>query len=192
MSGLRGPPSTRETYMYMSDGFSSARYPCTQEALGAGEKRSFSEGTYLRFALGVRVLYFFLTLEPSVEWYNNLRALNTSPPRNRSAFLLSGCSSIENCTTWYSSHSDFERGVVGDVRRSPGERTDACMAWTGRTLYPKDLRLQPTPYSLKTTPYTLHPQDYTLHFCQAVGQGPHGGPQEYLTYKKTHPPRTLP
>ena len=120
--------------MYMSDGFSSARYPCTQEALGAGEKRSFSEGTYLRFALGVRVLYFFLTLEPSVEWYNNPRALNTSPPRNRSAFLLSGCSSIENCTTWYSSHSDFERGVVGDVRRSPGERTDACMAWTGRSV----------------------------------------------------------
>ena len=34
-------------------------------------------------------LLFFMTLEPRVE---NLRAFNTSPSRNRSTFLLSGCS----------------------------------------------------------------------------------------------------
>ena len=32
-----------------------------------------------------------------VELHNNLRAFNTSPPRNRSTFLLSSCSEIENC-----------------------------------------------------------------------------------------------
>ena len=32
---------------------------------------------------------FFNTREPRVEWYNNLWALNRSPPRNCSIFLLS-------------------------------------------------------------------------------------------------------
>ena len=37
----------------------------------------------------VRLFFFFVTLKPRVEWYNNLCALDTSPPRNRSPFLLS-------------------------------------------------------------------------------------------------------
>ena len=39
------------------------------------------------------ILFFFLiSLEPRVEWYKRLSALNTIPPRNRFTFLQSSCS----------------------------------------------------------------------------------------------------
>ena len=40
--------------------------------------------------------FFFITLEPRVEWYTSLWALNTSPPRYRFTFRPGSCSWIEN------------------------------------------------------------------------------------------------
>ena len=35
--------------------------------------------------------FFFITVEPRVEWYTNLCAINTSPARNRFTILRSSC-----------------------------------------------------------------------------------------------------
>ena len=87
------------------------------------------------------------------------------------------------------------------------------------TLHPTPYTLHPSPFTLKSAPYTLHPTPYTLHptpYTLALWRGRAlGGPasaslytgvphlqedvpplplfiQGYLTYKKMHPPRTLP
>ena len=47
---------------------------------------------------GAAQVFFFVTLQPRVECYTGLLALNTSPPRNRFIFLCSSGSPVEDCT----------------------------------------------------------------------------------------------
>jgi len=52
-----------------------------------------ANGLVLKHAL---LVFFFITLQPRVEWYTSLWALNTSPARNHFTFLRSCCSYIKN------------------------------------------------------------------------------------------------
>ena len=60
--------------------------------------------------------FFFITLGLELSGTTSLRALNTSPPRNRFAFLRSSCSKIGNCTYRYSSR--FKNSPSGPLWRS--------------------------------------------------------------------------
>ena len=56
------------------------------------KKQSIVKAAPCRRGFKVLRLFFFITLEPRVEWYTSLWALNTSPPRNRFTFLgFRGC-----------------------------------------------------------------------------------------------------
>ena len=63
---------------------------CPYGLLYGRRNMSIAEASYHSFLL--------INLQPRVEWYTSLWALNTSPPWNGFTFLRSSCSWIENCT----------------------------------------------------------------------------------------------
>ena len=87
------------------------------------------------------LLFFFITLQPRVEWYTSLWALNTSPPRNRFPFLRSSCSEIEIYTDRYSSQFKSWAGGTTPVGVPSGVRRRARNILIRRHTPPRSLAL---------------------------------------------------
>ena len=88
--------------------------------------------------------FFFIALKSRVEWYKNLRALNTSPPRNRFTFLPSSCSQ----TLW------AQVGLV--LAPSVGQRAFVVLSMVRKREFLENL------YHLR--PHPLHLQE-RREFC---------------------------
>ena len=97
------------------------------------------------------------------------------------------------------------------VEAEPGEQCNprsSTLEPQPSTFDPQPSALRPTPHTLHHTPYTLHPTPFPLHPTNStlnlltsalLDDGEEAAlvetecwEQGYLTYKKTHPHRTLP